>query len=81
MSKSLRKAQRRSFSSFSDSAGTLTATPGRLDALVVAHGTGNGDLGDHIGVGDAGGLQLDIAIVDEDAVAGLHVGGQSLVGG
>ena len=38
MSKSLRKAQRRSFSSFSDSAGTLTATPGRLMPLWLLTG-------------------------------------------
>ena len=40
-----RRPQRRSASSFSDSAGTLTATPGQVDALVVGDRSGHDDLG------------------------------------
>ena len=70
MSTPRRSAQRRSATSFSDIAGTLTATPGQVDALVVADAAALDDPGDDAGVVDLDGLERDLAVVDEDRVAG-----------
>jgi hypothetical protein len=75
-----RRAQRRSSSSFSDRAGTLTATPGQVDALVVGDGAALDDLADDIGVGDLDGDEGDLAVVDEDQVAGAARHRETLVG-
>ena len=69
----VRSAQRRSSSSFSDSAGTLTATPGQVDALVVADRAADDDLGVDVVAVDLGDAQPDLAVVDQDLVAGRHV--------
>ena len=42
---------------------------GQVDALVVADGAADDDLGDDVGVGDLDGLQLQPTVVDQDAVA------------
>ena len=73
-----RSAQRRSSMSFSVSAGTLTATPGRLMPLLSESmppsitRRGDADVASTVD-----GLERDPAVVDEDAVAGVHVAGQA----
>ena len=81
MSTPIRRAQRRSSLSLSDSAGTLTATPGEVDALVVADRPTLDHAGAHAGADDVDDLELDLAVVDQDGVAGVAVVGQALVGG
>ena len=74
-----RSAQRRSSVSFSDSAGTETATPGRLIPLLLETLPGTttsvttsvSSTDDH--------LEADLAVVDQQRVARLHVAGQALV--
>ena len=75
----IRSAQRRSSSSFSDSAGTLTATPGRLMPLWSLTGAPDDDLGVDVVAVDLDDPQPDLAVVDEDLVAGGHVTGQAVV--
>ena len=75
----VRSAQRRSSLSFSDSAGTLTATPGRLRPLwsltLPATSTRGGD----VGVVHLHHAEPELAVVDQDRVALRHVAGQALV--
>ena len=56
--------------SFSDSAGTETATPGRLMPLWLLTLPPTSDLGGDVGAVDLGDPQPDLAVVDEDRVAG-----------
>ena len=69
-------AKRRSSMSFSDSAGTETATPGRLMPLwlLTLPPTSTSVL--HVLAVDLGHPQPDLAVVDEDRVAGVDVAGQ-----
>ena len=77
-----RSANSRSSASFSDIAGTLTSTPGQGQALVVADDAALGDVADDVGaVLDPDRDQGDVAVVDQQPVAGTHVVGQLLVGG
>ncbi len=73
MSTPSRMANRRSSRSLSDSAGTLTATPGRLMPLLLDTSPGTTRLGQHVGVGDLDGPQHDLAVVDEQRVARADV--------
>ena len=73
-------AKRRSSMSFSDSAGTETATPGRLMPLWLLTLPPTSTSVMHVGaVLDLGDPQPDLAVVDEDRVADLHVAGEPLV--
>ena len=54
---------------------------GQVDALVVGDVAGNLDLGDDVGVGDGHDAHRDVAVVDEEPVAGAAVTGKSLEGG
>lgn len=53
----------------------------QVDALVVADLTADDRLGEHVGVGDLDRAEHDLAVVDEQDVAGSHVSGQPVVGG
>ena len=68
--------QRRSSMSFSDMAGTLTATPGRLMPLLSLIRPPVTTCGVHLGVVDLGHPQADLAVVDQDLVAVADVAGQ-----
>ena len=68
-----RRAQRRSSSSFSHSAGTLTATPGRLMPLLLETGPPTITSGDDLAVVDVDRAQGDLAVVDQQGVARLDV--------
>ncbi len=81
MSAPVASAQRRSASSFSVRAGVLTLTPGRLMPLWLEILPPTMVLVRHPVVGHADDLGLDVAVVDEDAVADPHVVGQALIGG
>ena len=67
------RPQRRSSSSFSESAGTFTATPGRLMPLLFE--TGPATMTSVVTTGAVGldDLDLDLAVVDQQEVAGRHV--------
>ena len=54
---------------------------GQVDALVVGDVAGHLDLGDDVGVGDGHDTYRDVAVVDEEPVAGAAVAGKSLEGG
>ena len=58
-------AQRRSFSSFSVSAGSDTGDTREVDALVARDRAGDNDLGVHVVSFDLGHLETDLAIVDD----------------
>ena len=77
----IRSAQRRSSLSLSDSAGTLTATPGRLIPLLLLTGPPSITRVRTRGTVDLDHLELDLAVIDQDGVAGVAVTGQALVGG
>ena len=64
-----RRPQRRSASSFSDSAGTLTATPGRLMPLLFETGAADDHLGGHDGAVGLDDLDAHLAVVDQQEVA------------
>ncbi|GAA3147285.1 hypothetical protein GCM10020001_083250 [Nonomuraea salmonea] len=81
MSKPVRSAQRRSASSLSVSAGGADVDAGQVEALVVGDHAADDDPGDDAVAVDAGDLEHEAAVVDEDGVAGADVVGQSLVGG
>ena len=80
MSTPRRIAQRRSSSSFSLSAGTLTATPGRLMPLLLETGPPTTTSVDHLDVVDVDRAQGDLAVVDQQGVARVDVLGQALEG-
>ena len=76
-----RSANSRSSASLSDIAGTLTVDAGQRQALVVADHAALGDVADDVGaVLDVDRDQRDVAVVDEQPVAGPHVVGELLVG-
>ena len=54
---------------------------GQVDALVGGDRAGNDDLSVHVVALDLGDLQTDLAVVDQDRVAGVAVAGQALEGG
>ena len=80
MSKPVRRAQRRSVSSLSVRAGALTATPGRLRPLWSEIMPPTSTRVRDAGAVDRGDLEVDAAVVDEDAVAGADVVGKPEVG-
>ncbi len=61
--------------------GGADADAGQVDALVVGDLPADDDPQVHAAAADAGDVELDVAVVDEDAVAGPHVVGEALVGG
>ena len=65
--------------SFSDSAGTETATPGRLMPLWLLTGPPTSTSVSTSVSSTDDDPQPDLAVVDEDRVAGLHVARQPLV--
>ena len=79
-SKPVRSAQRRSSSSFSERAGTETATPGRLRPLWSEIMPPSMTLVWTRGPSTAVTSRHDLAVVDEDAFAGADVGGEAGVG-
>ena len=79
MSAPRRSPQRRSASSFSDRAGTLTATPGRLMPLLLETTPPSMHRGDDVGGGHLDRLQGHLAVVDQQHVARADVTGQPLV--
>ncbi len=81
MSAPIRKAQRKSSMSLSDSAGTLTGTPGRLKPLLIGDPATFDDLGVNAGAIDLGYLQLDTTVINEDKITGRDVARESGVGG
>ena len=56
-----------------------TATPGRLMPLLLLTVPADHDLGVHVGAVDLGDPQPDLAVVDQDRVAGVDVAGQAVV--
>ena len=55
------------------------ATAEQVDPLVVADLAADEHLRPHVGVLDGDDAQPDLAVVDEDRVAGVHVAGAALV--
>ena len=53
---------------------------GQVNALVVGHVAGHLDTGDDVGIDDDGNAHRDVAVVDEQAVAGAAVARQALEG-
>ena len=77
MSAPVRRAQRRSSTSFSERAGTETATPGRLRPLWSETMPPSTTVVWTRGPSTAVTSRVDLAVVDEDAFAGGDVGGEA----
>ena len=61
--------------------GDADGDSGEVESLVVGDGSAEDDAGVDVGAGGFGAFQHDAAVVDEDAVAGSDVSGESFVGG
>jgi hypothetical protein len=61
--------------------GDADGDSGEVESLVVGDGSAVDDAGVDVSAGGLGAFEDDSAVVDEDAVAGADVSGESLVGG